>query len=104
MAAKGIHRDESGAWELVHGTYWGGLGHAWLQSGDTVYDPVCDELFCAAEYLTRFRAAVIARYSRLEMARLVAESGHWGPWHKENQSESTLQALRALKRGAGHAV
>jgi hypothetical protein len=66
----------------VHGTaYRWKLGHAWLQKGDWIYDPVADQCLTASEYEAIYEARAERTYAVKEAAELVARTLHWGPWH-----------------------
>jgi hypothetical protein len=84
LAGKGLLNDDADEWTLVHGVLQtpnlGLMPHAWLERGDVAYDPVLDSIYTQDYYYTRWQAVVHARYSRVEMAKAVADSGKWGPW------------------------
>lgn len=73
-----------GLW-VVHGSIQAEglprIGHAWLEAGDTVYDPVADHLmpwpvyrrWAGARRAHKMRAADALRYG--------VDTGHAGPWH-----------------------
>lgn len=80
LAGKGLFKDPS--WTLVHGVAhrWN-LGHAWLQKGAWIYDPVADRCLPASEYEATYEARAERRYSAKEAAELAVRTRHWGPWH-----------------------
>jgi hypothetical protein len=72
-------------WVLVHGVAngppgTGTIGHAWLEHGAVVYDPVLDRSFPVIEYQHQFGAMGHARYTAEEAAYLLVQHGHYGPW------------------------
>jgi hypothetical protein len=74
-------------WTLVHGEIVSPIGdgepmgHAWLQQSDTIHDPVSDGKFGLQDYMTKYKAQVIACYSQREAAQIAVQNGHYGPWH-----------------------
>jgi hypothetical protein len=72
---------------LVHGsvTQWKGfgdrIGHAWLEAGGEVYDPVANEVVSMAQYTAERSPMVERRYARLEAAHNAVTLDHYGPWH-----------------------
>jgi hypothetical protein len=85
LAARALLRlPAATSWRLVHGIVTGPggvrMGHAWLARGDQIWDAVRADFFLAADYLTLGEAAIIAEYSRREMAAEVSRHRHYGPW------------------------
>jgi hypothetical protein len=83
LAFRGACRAQE--WLIVHGECVGPLGcgrmgHAWLQSGESVYDPVLDRTYNLEDYRTQFAAVEHARYTFLAASRQASSSGHVGPW------------------------
>lgn len=83
------HRSWPGVW-LVHGTVTGQgpiagvrYGHAWVEIGDVVIDP-SNRRFVVARKSVYYAAGEITesveRYTFLEAARQMLETGHYGPW------------------------
>jgi hypothetical protein len=73
-------------WSLVHASVLGAagtIGHAWLVRDGVVYDPVLDAEMPEVDYARRFRVAGPRIYSVVEAARMVLETGHYGPWYVE---------------------
>jgi hypothetical protein len=79
---------------LVHGTVRSlryhpptRIGYAWIELEDgRIYAPVADR-YDQPELWWR-HARVEQRYSRLEVARLVARFGHNGPWTDEERARA----------------
>jgi hypothetical protein len=72
-------------WNLVHGTVTeteGLLGHAWLELGGLVYDPVMDFLFTKKDYYGARKAKVVRRYTMRQAAVLMVRHKTAGPWTK----------------------
>jgi hypothetical protein len=76
---------------LVHGyTSLGGgdsiptREHAWIELEDgEIYDVVKDKYFTQDEYVAGLgRIKVVARYTKVEAATKLTESGHTGPWRE----------------------
>lgn len=86
LALRGVLRaaELEEEWTLVHGTCRGiagsTIGHAWLERGAMVYDPVCDQQFTFEDYATTYGALSIVRYSSPEAAMALLTAGHYGPW------------------------
>ncbi len=82
LAAKAI-LDSGDEWVLIHGEANGPGGrsdHAWLQSGDMVYDPVADREIPLAVYLTKYGGNEHRRYTKMQAAKMVSDCSVWGPW------------------------
>ena len=82
-----------GGWRLAHGEvdcYDPALdsprmGHAWLETGDEVFDPVANEYLSRDYYYSLGHVANVRRYTVKEAAKeaalLIAASEYpWGPW------------------------
>jgi hypothetical protein len=86
LAARALlNLPEDTDWQLVHGIVTGTsdlvrMDHAWLMRDELIWDAVKDERYPAAYYLTLGDAEIVAQYSRLEMCKEIARSGHYGPW------------------------
>lgn len=87
LAAKHLQKDPT--WTLVHGyaQLVEGLpllmAHAWLEKGDTVYDPTRKEeeaFMPARRYRARYRASARCRYRAKDLTKLLLTHKHWGPW------------------------
>jgi hypothetical protein len=76
-------------WSLVHGEanclpdVPG--GHAWLVSGEAVYDPVLHREIPLAEYTTRYGGKECRRYSKTEAATMMMFTRKYGPWTAEEE-------------------
>ena len=56
------------------------IDHAWLEVDEgQIYDPVLDKVISLRMYSLRV-AKVIMRYTKLEAAKLMTKTSHWGPW------------------------
>ena len=65
------------------------IGHAWIETAiDKVFDPVSGEHTSFDQYQRLTRATVDRRYSRAEALRLVACTGHYGPWLEDEIRQS----------------
>ena len=84
LAALGQQQDPT--WTLVHGRIHGWIGHAWLVRADEVYDTVLDKFMSVEQYTAQERAVPERTYSLKEAARMICDSGYWGPWHKTQAS------------------
>ena len=85
IAWKQLLSDERFAdWRLVHGEARGPederIGHAWLEKGEELFDPVLNLFFANGEYRMRYAAVTLKAYDRLEAARIGATKEHFGPW------------------------
>ena len=73
--------DENAEWIAVHGTYCGGLGHAWLEHpSGFAFDVVEKAMYPVDEYYRKFYAVPGRRFSRIEFAGLAATIGQWGDY------------------------
>jgi hypothetical protein len=84
-----MREPEADRFTLVHGSIllaWqtetdARIRHAWIELSDgRIYDPVKDSYEPAEQYMTKNRALVEHRYSRVEAARVCTEAKHSGPW------------------------
>ncbi len=89
LAFKSLHdMKDPGDWRLVHGEVdcydpasdSPRMGHAWLETGDEVFDPVPNEFFPKDEYYALGRATIVRRYTKIEAAHVMLKEGHTGPW------------------------
>jgi len=86
LAGRAVLFDDTDRLVLVHGViYISGVpaAHAWVfdSSDGLIYDAVLDRWGFAWSYNAAYHAVEEVRYSRREMAALVAVDGHFGPWH-----------------------
>jgi hypothetical protein len=112
LAYKHLERDDRFTdrnWTLVHGEVispaeFNGqpLGHAWLQRGGRIYDPVFDREFDSLTYFAKYKANAIAAYTRAEAVRLAVAHGHYGPWHGQpggrHENTANRTHLRARRK------
>src|SRR5262245_40265549 len=89
LAAKAMTEEEGAeTWLLVHGTVWNGylglrMGHAWIELGGHghVYDPVFNKYFDSREYVARYAAVPLLKYTKKEVVeRILAPRSTYGPW------------------------
>jgi hypothetical protein len=67
---------------LVHGIVGGLIYHAWVEIGDSIYDPMLAKIVPADTYSATVGAVVIEqRYSRSEAGQAANITSHAGPWH-----------------------
>jgi hypothetical protein len=76
---------QSPQWVIVHGAILVtsqriSVGHAWLELHDIVYDPVKDWFFYSDYYYGSCGAIAHARFSASEAAKMVKQTGIYGPW------------------------
>lgn len=76
---------EAPEWTLIHGEVIGpgGIGrmtHAWLELDGWVYDPVLDMAERTSDYVNKFYAVVLSRYTFMEANAEILKSRHFGPW------------------------
>jgi hypothetical protein len=69
---------------LVHGTIQG-MGyppnhHAWVEIEDGVWEPVTDHIFPRFAWAGFTNATELCRHTRDELAELINEFEHYGPW------------------------
>ncbi len=84
------HSDDDDAL-LVHGHIYnpfeGGnyseLDHAWIVKADQVWDPTLGKWWNKEAYYQLFRVEEYATYTFEEMAKLMLQTKHWGPWLSE---------------------
>lgn len=78
-----LHQSTSAVqWEIVHGTYRGGLGHAWLEHADGwAFDAVKLEMLPTRDYYAKYEAAPERRYDVKALAEMIERFGIWGPFH-----------------------
>jgi hypothetical protein len=57
------------------------MGHAWLEHQDKIYDAVHNKTFELVEYLAKYMAKPILRYSRQEALSIGIGHRNFGPWH-----------------------
>lgn len=72
---------------LVHGTIQRNpnprIDHAWVLFSDgQVFDPVAGLGFQADAYCRWANALSEISYTRDQVARLINDTEHWGPWHR----------------------
>jgi hypothetical protein len=71
-------------WVVVHGTVRsrlvGRIAHAWLRSGDRIYDPVLDREYSLADYCRTFDACPVVEYDSAAAAAEMVTHRHYGPW------------------------
>ena len=101
--------EEPGAdrFTLVHGTIFPPIRipHAWIENGDgRVYDPTDHEYFPVADYYSGQRSAVAQhRYRQHEVAQLVSQNNHYGPWQlisgEAELKAKTAEYIRMLNEG-----
>ena len=72
---------------LVHGSIQGfgnpRIGHAWVDLGSKIYEPITDEEWDAYLFSQMFNAIPEASYPWDELSTMLAVYQHWGPWHHE---------------------
>jgi hypothetical protein len=71
-------------WVLVHGVMNdanGSFGHAWLENGDTVYDPLKRVYGLKADYHRTNRVTVTIQYNFPLALKLVLELNTYGHWN-----------------------
>jgi hypothetical protein len=73
------HADINGI-RLVHGTYQGGLGYAWVEVGDIAFDPNHQRFYDRNRYYAATGGRKCIEYSTEDAARRSMQSGHAGPW------------------------
>lgn len=79
---------EEGEVVLVHGTLTNPqdksqvIGHAWIEAGDKVYDPVMDVIWPKDAYYRFYKAVPERTYSRIQAVRFMRRTKHFGPWHR----------------------
>jgi hypothetical protein len=93
LAGKGQQRDPS--WTLVHGTWYGGLGHAWLERDGIVYGVVLDREMPTVEYTNLVSSTGHFRYTVIEAAQHMSSLGHYGPWQTELRQTGYRPPARA---------
>jgi hypothetical protein len=86
LAWKYQAKDERFAdWLLVHGEVNGAegrrTGHAWLERGASIFDPVSNVTLPAASYYGQHDARSFETYDQTEAASAALLHGHLGPWH-----------------------
>ena len=73
--------------KLVHGTIRGmgnpPIGHAWVDLGPFVYEPVTAEQYPADIFTQLFNALPEASYDYMQFRAMINAYQHWGPWHGE---------------------
>jgi len=73
---------------LVHGSIQGGgnprIGHGWVEHGDSIYEPISNELWHPVVFKAMFKAQVDAKYTNSEWKAKALDTGHWGPWGKSS--------------------
>jgi hypothetical protein len=75
----------SEGWHLVHGEVDGlpdepRIGHAWLEFGEAVYDPVTDQGSDWTTFERLFGAVAQRRYTLREAVACALSTKHYGPW------------------------
>ncbi len=78
---------DPGDWRVVHGEVNAlakddsvRIGHAWLESEIKVFDPVPNKISRRDDFYRHFRPTKLDRFSLTELAKMIAEQGHYGPW------------------------
>ena len=73
---------------LVHGKLvnpfgvgYAELDHAWIETGEEVFDPVMDKTIPKEVFYALFKPTIYKRYTREETRRMILKHEHWGPWH-----------------------
>ncbi len=81
-------------WDLVHGYITDRSGktdrtidHAWVERGNTVYDPVMDKEFDKRVYYGLFGVEVAERYKRDKVIDMALKKKTYGPWHRIDKSK-----------------
>lgn len=72
-----IENPRSG-WSAVYGTYYGGVGHAWLEKDGYAFDVVTLDLLPVEDYREKYQAIGRARLSATEVARKILVAKYWG--------------------------
>jgi hypothetical protein len=71
-------------WLLVHGEgnskAGERIGHAWLEFGDCVFDPVENATYEKTAYYARYGAKCLHTYEPKEAALAATAHGHFGPY------------------------
>ena len=70
------------------------LSHAWVVWGDRVYDPVLDIWMPEATHERDHDAVAEAVYSKMQAVRLVSLTGHYGPWHPDEEKVAEARKPR----------
>jgi hypothetical protein len=76
-------------WLLVHATLYPRSGpfanrayqHAFVESGDWVYDPIFDTGYPRDMYYAYHRVSEARRYNAEEMKRMLLKTENYGPWN-----------------------
>jgi len=79
------------SWNVVHGipTLLGGpyqgqkYGHAWLEKGNTVYDPTMDIEVDKRVYYAMGQIKYTVTYTPMEARAKAVETMHYGPWDQK---------------------
>ena len=84
LAYRGVQ--QANEWRLVHGEVDGPpgherIGHAWLELGETAYNPTDDTFHPCWRFRIMLRATPIAFYPIGAAHEKAAQFGHFGPWH-----------------------
>src|SRR5260370_18906687 len=73
-------------WRLVHGIlndHKGAFGHAWLENGDTVYDPLRQTYLAKALYYSHNRVSYTVKYLFPLAFKLKDELHTYGYWDQK---------------------
>jgi hypothetical protein len=87
LLVRGIFHDARGAW-----------GHAWLEDGDTVYDPMQRGFFPKLDYYAINHVSRTVHYNVKTALDHSLRSGHFGAW--DEQIAATKHLPRDRKRNA----
>ena len=91
LAWKSLHdMKDPGDWRVAHGEVNAlgkddsvRIGHAWLESEIEVFDPVPNKICRRGDFYRHFRSTKLNRSSLTELAKMIAEQGHFGPWRDD---------------------
>src|SRR6266536_2192116 len=67
-------------WPDAHVVKRAWFDHAWIEHNGKIYEPNHNVWIEGADLLRWGKRRVKHRYTRRQMARLLAKHGHWGPW------------------------
>jgi len=56
------------------------LDHAWVETGDKVYDPVMDQTWDKEAFYALFKPTIHNQYNRKQLHKKIMKHKHWGPW------------------------
>ena len=91
LAWKSLHdMKDPGDWRVAHGEVNAlgkddsvRIGHAWLESEIEVFDPVPNKICRRGDFYRHFRPTKLNRFSLTELAKMIAEQSHFGPWRDD---------------------